>query len=112
MVLSDFLSRHKTDDSNPYEIIPISFSMRRVLHEDYYKLENTFKYEGMLSHSFDRFYVEVKYQLPKVEDLRFTTVDFDSKCRYLASNDRCHKKIIKYCLKPVPYIEFYKRQIK
>ena len=26
MVLSDFLSRQKTDDSNPHEIIPISFS--------------------------------------------------------------------------------------
>ena len=40
MVLSDFLSRQKTDDSNPHEIIPISFSLRRVLHENYYKLDN------------------------------------------------------------------------
>ena len=29
MVLSDFLSRQKTDDSNPHEIIPISFSLRK-----------------------------------------------------------------------------------
>ena len=28
MVLSDFLSRQKTDDSNPHELIPISFSLR------------------------------------------------------------------------------------
>ena len=41
MVLSDFFSRQKTDDSNPHEIIPISFSLRRVLHENYYKLNNT-----------------------------------------------------------------------
>ena len=40
MVLSDFLSRQKTDDSNPHEIIPISFSLRRVLHENYYTLDN------------------------------------------------------------------------
>ena len=40
MVLSDFLSRQKTDDSNPHEIIPISFSLRRVLHENYYKLDD------------------------------------------------------------------------
>ena len=33
MLLSDFLSRQKTDDSHPYEIIPISFSLRRVLCE-------------------------------------------------------------------------------
>ena len=40
MVLSDLLSKQKTDDSNPHEIIPISFYLRRVLHENYYKLDN------------------------------------------------------------------------
>ena len=40
MVLSDFLSRQKTDDSNPHKIIPISFSLRGVLHESYYRLDN------------------------------------------------------------------------
>ena len=39
MVLSDFPSRQKTDDSNPHEIIPISFSLRKVLHESYYKIK-------------------------------------------------------------------------
>ena len=29
MVLSDFLCRQKTDDSNPHELIPISFSLKR-----------------------------------------------------------------------------------
>ena len=33
-----------------------------------------FKYEGMLSHSFDRFYVVTKFELPKVEDLLLTMV--------------------------------------
>ena len=32
-----------------------------------------FKYEGMLTHSFDRFYVVAKYKIPKVEHLQFTT---------------------------------------
>ena len=27
------------------------------------------KYEGMLSHSFDRFYVVTKFEMPKVKDL-------------------------------------------
>ena len=31
MILSDFLSRQKHDDSNPHEIIPISFNMQNVL---------------------------------------------------------------------------------
>ena len=33
-----------------------------------------FKYKGMLPHSFDKFYVVAKFELPKVEDLRLTTV--------------------------------------
>ena len=28
-----------------------------------------FNYQGMLMHSFDRFYVEAKYKIPKVETL-------------------------------------------
>ena len=39
MVLGDFLSRQKTDDSNPHEIISISFSLRKGLCENYYKLD-------------------------------------------------------------------------
>ena len=41
MVLSDFLSRQKHNDSNPHKIIPISFNMDQVLHENYYDIENT-----------------------------------------------------------------------
>ena len=43
MVLSNFLSRQKTDNSNPHEIIPISFSLRNVLHDSYYRLGNLTK---------------------------------------------------------------------
>ena len=39
------------------------------------------------------------------------TVDFDSKCSYLSTNGTYHSKLIKYCLKIVPYVEFYKQQI-
>ena len=40
MVLSDFLSRQNNDDSNLHEIIPISFNMHQVVHENYYNTEN------------------------------------------------------------------------
>ena len=40
MVLSDFLSRQKTDVSNPHDIIPISFSLRRILCENYYRISD------------------------------------------------------------------------
>ena len=36
MVLSDFLSRQKTDDSNPNELIPISFTLRNQINDHFY----------------------------------------------------------------------------
>ena len=45
MVLSDFLSRQKHDDSNPHEIIPISFNMYNVLYETYYRIEPQDRYQ-------------------------------------------------------------------
>ena len=36
MVLSDFLSRQKTDDSNPHEIIPISFTLKSLVGNQFY----------------------------------------------------------------------------
>ena len=39
MILSDFLSRQMHDNSNPHEIIPISFNMYNVLYETYYRIE-------------------------------------------------------------------------
>ena len=73
------------------------------------------KYEGMLSHSFDRFYMVAKFELPRVEDLKHTMIEFDSKCTYLARNDTQKNsyfpKLLVYCLKIVPYVEFYKKQI-
>ena len=39
MVLSNCLSRHKNIDSNPHEIIPISFNMYRILNDNYYNVE-------------------------------------------------------------------------
>ena len=38
MVLNDFLSRQNNDDSIPHEIIPIFFTMHKVLQENYYKI--------------------------------------------------------------------------
>ena len=40
MVWSDFLSRQNKDNTNPHEIIPISFNMYQVLCKKYYNTEN------------------------------------------------------------------------
>ena len=44
MILSDFLSRQRTDNSNPHEIIPISFDMQAILKDSYYNIGNDSKY--------------------------------------------------------------------
>ena len=36
MILSDFLSRQKHDNSNPHEMIPVSFNMQNILQSRYY----------------------------------------------------------------------------
>ena len=41
MILSDFLSWQKNNDSNLHEIIPISFNMCQILDDNYYH-ENTY----------------------------------------------------------------------
>ena len=38
MILSDFLSRQKQDDSNPHEMLPILFNLHNILHKKYYNI--------------------------------------------------------------------------
>ena len=38
MILRDFLSRQKHDDSNPHEIISFSFNMQNILQSRYYNI--------------------------------------------------------------------------
>ena len=70
-----------------------------------------FKYEGMLTHSFDRFYVVVKYEMPKVEQLQFTTFTFDLMCSHLNISKSPLLQYIKHCRRIAPYVKFYKQQI-
>ena len=42
MVLSDFLSRQHGDNSNPHEIISISFNMGKILQQNYQNYTKTF----------------------------------------------------------------------
>ena len=40
MVLSDFLSRQKKDNSNPHEIIPISLTLKSPVGDQFYQINN------------------------------------------------------------------------
>ena len=42
-----------------------------------------YKCEGMLAHSFDRFYVVTKFILPTIGDLNFSKLNYDKTCMYL-----------------------------
>ena len=75
-----------------------------------------YKYVGTLSHSFDRFYVLKKFELARIQDLKFTTIPYDAGCKHLdgaktkgnypssLSNERKE-----YCIKIVPHITYYKK---
>ena len=70
-----------------------------------------FKYEGMLSQSFDRFYVVTKFEMPKVKDLKLTTFLFDLMCENLNNTKSYIHHYLKHCKKIAPYVEFYQKQI-
>ena len=42
-----------------------------------------YKYEGMLMHSFDIFYVVTKFMLPSLGDLKFSDLNYDNTCANL-----------------------------
>ena len=41
-----------------------------------------YKYEGMLAHSFDRFFIVTKFVLPSMGDIKFSKLNFDHTCAY------------------------------
>ena len=73
-----------------------------------------FKYEGMLSHSFDRFYIVTKFELPKTKDLKLATFGFDFECSYAnhtSTSNTDYVRLMNYCMKITPYTQLYQRQI-
>ena len=77
------------------------------MKEKYIKLWlwSKLKYKGMLSHSFDQFYIVTKFELPKTEYLRLISFRFYFECRYVNSTttNTNYDKHLKYCMKIAPY---------
>ena len=89
MILSDFLSRQNNDNSNPDEIIPISFRIHKVLQENYYNI--------------DSYLVQTKSQarsrgikLPEVHDMR-KNLDLNKKPEKQHANPR-KGNVVKPCI--------------
>ena len=75
-----------------------------------------YKYKGKVSHSFNRFYVVTKSELPKVENLQFDDIPYDAECTHL--DDPKPGQIVGiirdikcYCVKIAPHIDYYRKQI-
>ena len=78
-----------------------------------------YKYEGMLAHSFDRFYLVTKFILPSIRHLNFSELNYDNMCAYLNNKNICNtdtKKyfldLITFCKMIEPFVIYYKRLIK
>ena len=77
-----------------------------------------YKYEGMLTHSFDRFYVVTKFILPTIGDLSFSKLDFDDTCAYTENkfthNTESRKYMLElkaFCNKIKPFVTYYNKLI-
>ena len=73
-----------------------------------------FKYEEMLSHSFDRFYIVTKFELPKTKDLKLATFGSDFECSYAnhtSTSTTDYARLMNYCMKITQYARLYQRQI-
>ena len=77
-----------------------------------------YKYEGMLAHSFDRFYVVTKFMLPTIGDLKFSNLDFDYTCAYMRKeytpNTESRKYMLElkaYCNQIKPFVTYYSKLI-
>ena len=79
-----------------------------------------FRYGGMLSHSFDRFYMVMKIEIRKVSDLNLTLFQFDYNCSHVVNIEKGTNfkvsSLIKhmfnvYCKNIIPYMYLYKHQV-
>ena len=75
-----------------------------------------YKYEGMLDHSFDRFYIVAKFILPSMEDLRFSNLNFDHSCTYMnkvympnTDSSKYLAELKTYCNKIKPFVSHYSK---
>ena len=77
-----------------------------------------YKYEGMLAHSFDRFYIVTKFMLPSVKDIKFSNLNFDQSSAYMNKNyapnmdsSKYLSELQTYCNKIKPFVSYYSKLI-
>ena len=78
-----------------------------------------YKYEGIIAHSFDIFYIVTKFMLPSMGDIKFSKLNFDHACTYMnkeyAPNTDSRKYLTElktYCNKIKLFVTYYNNIIK
>ena len=103
--------------SSRYSSVEIRLELQRNILKFGYGIN--YKYEGMLAHSFDRFYVVTKFFLPMLDDSKLLPINYGKDRTYIQNLDKLGNEQIKqsindlllYCAKLRPYMAFYKMQI-
>ena len=100
-----------------YTSIKIKLELKNNILKFGYRIN--YKYEGMLPHSFHRFYIVTTFILPSFKNLRFSKLNYDNTCAYLQDKNWCIAEakililgLLWYCRKIKPYVDYYKQQIK
>ena len=68
---------------------------------------------GMLTYSFDRFYIITKFILPLIGDIRFLHLTFDDSCSYMnkgyvpnTDSSKYLNELKTYCNKIKPFVTY------
>ena len=102
-------------------VVSKSINFNLELHMNILKFGNgiNYKYEGMLVHSFDRFYIVTKFILPSVGDIKFSNLNFDDSCTYMnkeyvpnTDSSKYLAELKTYCNKIKPFVLHYSNLIK
>ena len=67
--------------SSRYSSVEIRLELQRNILKFGYGIN--YKYEGMLGHSFDRFYVVTKFILPTLDNLKLSPIKYNKECKYI-----------------------------
>ena len=97
-----------------YSFVKIKLELQKNILKFGYGIN--YKYEGMLAHSFDRFYVITKFVLPTLDDLKLSPIRYVKECSYLQKIDDKDEDCIKenieallfFCAKLRPFMAIYK----
>ena len=83
--------------SSRYSSVEIKLELQKNILKFGYGI--SYKYEGMLAHSFDGFYVITKFILPTLDDLKLSAIRYDKDCKYMHNLDDQNNEKIKHNIK-------------